>query len=203
VTTPASLPHALPDLLAELGAVPGVATASLDPVDRELLRLELHETAAADEVWATVGDLLRHRLGLDVPAPQFQEMVAAAPAGAGRLALGRLQLTSQGDRCSAEVELSLNGRTVPGAGEGSGPMASSKAVAGALLLALEELTEDAVIASIEELEFVDGGERASVRLRLDVDGSEVLTGATAPVLGHRPQAVARCVLTAVEPHLPA
>jgi len=109
------------------------------------------------------------------------------------------------------VSVALDERVAPGAasvaaGSGlgvddpSGP--ADAAVATALLLALEELTEDAVIGSVESIAFPDGGGTASVRLRLDIDGAEVEAEASVPVLGHRPQALARAVLAAVEPHLP-
>ena len=99
---------------------------------------------------------------------------------------------------AARVGMSLDGRSAPGSAEAE---SAAEAVGAAILLALEELTEDAVIGTIDGVR-VDSDGIARVRLRLDVDGTEELAEAEAAVLRSAPQAVVRAVLTAVEPHLP-
>jgi hypothetical protein len=206
VTTPATVPAHVPEVLAALEQIPGVAAASVDGGAAEWLRLDLHDDADEAAVRAAMTDVLRTRTSAEPGEIRMQETVSTVAGDGGRLALDRLVLTTGPGVGTAEVTVALDDRTAPGsatltrAGETAD---ADAAVATALLLALEELTEDAVIGSVEQIEFPDGGGTASVRLRLDIDGSEVLAEAGVPVLGHRPQALARAVLAAVEPHLPA
>ena len=177
------------------------------------LRLDLRDDADEAAVRAALAEVLRSRTSAEPGEVRRRETVDSSGADGGRLALDRLVLTAGPSAGSAEVVVALDDRVAPGSASVPGRAdvedgvttigVADSAVVTALLLALEELTEDAVIGSVEQISFPDGGETASVRLRLDVEGSEVLAEASVPVLGHRPQSLARAVLAAVEPHLPA
>jgi hypothetical protein len=197
----------VPELLDAVAEIPGVNGASFDAEEAGLLRVDLHADAAAETVHRAVDALLLERFGLPGQAQRLEETTGTLSADddrlrVGRLAVDRLVVRADDDATSVTVRLSLDGRSAPGAAEDDGAADASRAIVSALLLALEELTEDAVIATIEDLDFVDGGETVNVRLRLDVDGSEIVASGSASVLTHSPQAVARAALSAVEPHLP-
>lgn len=210
MTTPAAPPAPVAEVLAALEQIPGVSSAGVasgvDAGDGQWLRLDLRDDADEAAVRAAMADLFRGRSFAEPDEVRRQETVDARGADGGRLSLDRLALSSSPTSGAATVSVALDDRVAPGSASLPGDPhgeAVDLAVATALLLALEELTEDAVIGSVESIGFPDGGSTASVRLRLDVDGSEALAEASVPVLGHRPQALARAVLAAVEPHLPA
>ncbi len=208
MTTPATLPASVSELFGALEQIPGVSAVGLDSGPDSWLRVDLYESADEAAVRAALADVLRARTSGEPAEIRRQETVGSSGADGSRLALDRLVLTSGASVGSAEVSVALDDRLAPGSApvslaEDAEAGEADTAVATALLLALEELTEDAVIGSVEEITFPDGGGTASVRLRLDVDGSEVPAEASVPVLGHRPQALARAVLAAVEPHLPS
>jgi hypothetical protein len=211
VTTPAEVP----ELLAAVAGIPGVDRVAFDADEAGLLRVDLRTDAEPDAVHAAVDTLLGERFGVPGQPLWTEETTGSFSAAGGRLSVGRcsvdrLVLREEAETTSATVVLSMDGRSAPGSavqnprddGADEKALDGSRVVVSALLLALEELTEDAVIATVEALEFVDGGETVQVRLHLDVDGSEIVSTGSAPVLVHRPQAVARAVLAAVEPHLP-
>jgi hypothetical protein len=197
------LPAPADEILTAVGELPGVDRVTLDPDDVGLLRLDLHADAAEEAVMSVVEAMLRDRFGVVPSEARLVESTGPLSAVNGRLVVERLVLSSAGGAHTAEVVLTLDGRSAPGSAAGTGSLPAVTAVVSALLLALEELTEDAVIATIEDVTFSDGDETATVQLRLDVDGSDIVASGTAPLIAHRPQAVARAVLAAVEPHLPA
>lgn len=184
------------DLLVALRQVPGVLDASVDAAAR--VRLELVDGAGEPAVVEAVAEVARRFGGEVADASRIDEV---GPISAdGRLALESLALTAADGRVRADVLLGLDGRSAAGTGEGPDEPAAAQAVTAALLLALEELTEDAVIGTVEKAEITDG--TAAVRLRLDVDGNEVLAEGAAPVRTHAPQALVRAVLAGLDPHLP-
>jgi hypothetical protein len=195
VTTPGVLPAPSADLLAALHEIDGVR--SVVGEQSGALRLDLHPDADASRVDAAVATLLADRFGINGATTDALERMGPVVAD-GRLAVDELELTERGGAVAARVAMNLEGRSVPGAAEAD---SAAEAVTTAILLALEELTEDAVIGTIDSVR-VDSDGIARVRLRLDVDGAEETAEAEAAVLRSVPQAVVRAVLTAVEPHLP-
>lgn len=191
----AALPAPSPELIAALRQLPGVGDVGGDPSGA--LRIDLTADADAAAVRAAVTTLATERFGPGVRTDSVERM--GPVSGDARLALDELVLTeSAGGRTSAQVRMSVEGRSAAGTAEADG---AADAVVTAILLALEELTEDAVIGTIESAR-VDSDGIARVRLRLDVDGTEEPAEAEAAVLRSAPQAIVRAVLTAVEPHLP-
>jgi hypothetical protein len=196
VTTPALLSTPSPEILAALHDVDGVDAVVGEPSGA--LRLDLHPNADATRVDAAVTALLADRFGIAGATTDLLRRMGPVAAD-GRLTLDDLELSSRADHVVARLAVSFDGRSAPGAAEAE---TAAEAVTTAILLALEELTEDAVIGTIEGAR-VDSDGIARVRLRLDVDGAEEPAEAEAAVLRSEPQAVVRAVLTAVEPHLPS
>ena len=195
MTTPASFSAPPTDLLAALREIDGVESVLGEPSGA--WRLDLRSDADATRVDAAVAGLLSDRFGLVGATTDLVERMGPVVAD-GRLAVEELELVDRPGAVSARVGMSLDGRSAPGSAEAE---SAAEAVGAAILLALEELTEDAVIGTIDGVR-VDSDGIARVRLRLDVDGTEELAEAEAAVLRSTPQAVVRAVLTAVEPHLP-
>jgi hypothetical protein len=192
VTTSAPAPS--DELIDAVRALDGVRAAA-SAAEPGVLRVELVDGADEQAVGAVVDALLRDRFGV-TSETVVEDEIGPMPAD-GRLGLERLVLTSGGG-ARAEVLLGLDGRTAPGAADADG---AAEAIAAALLLALEELTEDAVIGTIDNVR-EDSDGVARVRLRLDVDGAEVVATGEAAVVRSRVQAVVRALLVAIEPHLP-
>lgn len=190
------LPAPSPELLAALREVDGVGSAVGEPSGD--VRLDLHPDADAARVEAAVAALLADRFGIAGATPDLIERMGPVSAD-GRLSLEELELTHRVGTVTARVVTSLEGRSASGVADAG---SAAEAVTTAILLSLEELTEDAVIGTIEGVR-VDSDGIARVRLRLDVDGTEEAAEAEAAVLRSEPQAVVRAMLTAVEPHLPS
>lgn len=193
-----------PDLLTTLADLDGVADASTDEAGGRAGRLRLTVADGADEqrVLAEVEALLTAWVGGGTRRVGVVEEVGRI-SGDGRLALEQLRLVTSDSEVTASLTLALDDRTATGAaGIGRpGDAAMAEALVGAALLALEELTEDAVIGTVERAAVDDDGV-ARIRLRLDVDGTDVAAEGEASVIAHRPQAVVRAVLAAIDPHLP-
>jgi hypothetical protein len=195
VTSPATLSAPALDLVAALRQVPGIGAVTADRSGA--LRIDLADDADAETVRSSVLAVTEQRFGPGA-STVTAERIGPVTADA-RLALEELVLTDLApERTAAEVSMTLEGRSATGAAEAA---VASEAVVTAILLALEELTEDAVIGTIESAR-IDSDGIARVRLRLDVDGTEEAAEAEAAVLRSAPQAIVRAVLTAVEPHLP-
>jgi hypothetical protein len=192
------------DLLAALADLDGVVDVTPDSAGGQAGRLQLTLADGADEsrVLADTEALLASHVG-----PGSRRLGAVEEIGRvngdGRLALEQLRLVLTDESVAASMTLALDDRTAQGAAEVSrvGDTAMAEVVVGAALLALEELTEDAVIGTVERAAVDDDGV-ARIRLRLDIDGTDVPAEGEASVLAHRPQAVIRAVLAALEPHLP-
>jgi hypothetical protein len=199
MTTRTDITVESPELLSALAELDGVATVVPDAA-ADGVRVELREGAVERDVATAAEALLHERFGVAGATTSTVEEIGVIE-GEGRLALERLVLTVADGGARADVLVRLDDRCAPGSAAGDGSADAGAAITGALLLALEELTEDAVIGSIERAG-VDGDGVARVRLRLDVDGSDVPASGEAAVIRHRPQAVVRAVLAAVEPHLP-
>lgn len=202
------------DLLAALADLDGVADVVTDPADGHEGhdvhdghegRVRLTVAGGADEqrVLAEAEALLMARVGAGTRRVGVMEEVGRI-SGDGRLALERLCVVTSEAGVRASMTLALDDQMAAGSAElgRSGDTAMAEAVVGAALLALEELTEDAVIGTVERAALDDDGV-ARIRLRLDIDGTDVAAEGEASVLAHRPQAVIRAVLAALEPHLPA
>ena len=206
MTTSSTLSADSPDLLAALADLDGVD--GVTPEAADALRVRLNGDQDQRAVSTSIATVLRERFGVSGARTSTVEEIGAIE-GEGRLALERLVLVAGNGGATADVVVRLDDRTAPGSASssGAGPAASTEAEAAgaaittALLLALEELTEDAVIGGIERVG-IDSDGVARVRLRLDVDGADVPASGEAAVIRHRPQAVVRAVLAAVEPHLP-
>jgi hypothetical protein len=207
VTSPAHLE----EILASVRGVAGVDAVELESADGgRLLRVDLVPDAGECELNAAVAAVLAERFALAATETGSRETAGPVQVADGRLVVDRLAFSRLGQQVAAEVSVRLDDRVAPGTkveDAATDPEATQlQAVAEAVLFALEELTEDAVIATIADLSFLspddDTVETATVRLSLDVDGTAVEAAGSAPVLGHRPQAVVRAVLSAVEPHLP-
>ncbi|MDQ1634844.1 MAG: hypothetical protein QOJ32_1653 [Frankiaceae bacterium] len=197
-------PQLSPDLLSALADLIGVADAAPDDADGSAGRLRLTLDDGVDEqrVLAAAEAVITSRVGGGTSRVGVVEEVGRI-SGDGRLALEQLRLVTSGSGVAASMRLTLDDRTATGSAEldRSDDAAVAEAVVGAALLALEELTEDAVIGTVERAAVDDDGV-ARIRLRLDVDGTDVATEGEASVLVHRPQAIVRAVLAALEPHLP-
>jgi hypothetical protein len=204
VTTSAS-PTSQDCALEVVRGVGGVATAVFEPApDGALLRLDLAPGAAPDEVRLAVEHVLAERFGAVAELLGERENLPSADEPGLRVDL--LSVTASEEGVSASVVIAHGDARVPGrkdlpAAADGDESARARVVAEAVLLAVEELTEDAVIGTIDALEFVEDG--VSVRLNLDVDGEARPAAGSSPVLLDPAQAVARAVLAAVEPHLPA
>ena len=190
-----SAPAPSDELIDAVRAVDGVSEVTRVPEASSALRVGLVDGTDERAVGAMVDAVLRDRFGLASETETVDE-IGPMPAD-GRLCLERLVLT-RGRGVRAEVVLGVDGRSAPGAASAEG---ASEAIGTALLLALEELTEDAVIGTIENVRDDSDGV-ARVRLRLDVDGAEVTTTGEAAVVRSRAQAIVRALLVAIEPHLP-
>jgi hypothetical protein len=182
------------DLIDAVRAVDGVRAVA-SSAEAGVLRVELADGTDEKAVGAMVDTVLQERFGLTAEA-EAEDEIGPMPAD-GRLSLERLVLTT-GRGARAEVLIGLDGRSASGAASTEG---ATEAIATALLLSLEELTEDAVIGTIENVR-EDSDGVARVRLRLDVDGAEVIATGEAAVVRSRAQAVVRALLVAIEPHLP-
>jgi hypothetical protein len=199
MTTRADLSVNSSELLAALAELDGVAAVTPDTA-ADGVRVELREDAVESDVSTAAEALLHGRFGISGASSSRVEEIGGID-GEGRLALERLVLTVGDAGARADVLVRLDDRCAPGSAAADVSADAGSAITSALLLALEELTEDAVIGSIERAG-IDGDGVARVRLRLDVDGSDVSASGEAAVIRHRPQAVVRAVLAAVEPHLP-
>ncbi len=219
--TTSSTAASIEEVLAALRSLPGVRSADIgrdeDGVEG-LLRLDLATDVDEVEVATSVGRLLRERFGLGVDADQVQMVEAAsnfaaapAPRGAdpaeydtaaaGGLRVVVMNVTSAGRKVNVSIVLRSGDRECRG--EAAGTTSANgvfRAVAAATLLAIEELTEDAVIGRVESLDVASG--QAHVNLVLDVDGTEITAPASSPVHSDPRQAIVRAVLEAVRPHLP-
>ncbi len=191
------------ELLAALADLDGVAKVTSEGAGAPG-RLQLTMVDGADEsrVLAEAKALLDARVGSGTRRAGVVEDVGRV-TGDGRLALEHLRLVTSDDGVAASLTLTLDDRTATGSSEvgRADEAAMGEAVVGAALLALEELTEDAVIGTVERAA-VDEDGVARIRLRLDIDGADVAAEGEASVLAHHPQAVIRAVLAALEPHLP-
>ena len=196
MTTPAAFLSPSDNLLAALRDIDGIESVVGEPSGT--WRLDLRPDADPSRVDAAVAGLLADRFGIPGATTDLLERMGPVVAD-GRLAVDELELLDRPGAVVARVGMSFDGRTAPGSAEAE---SAAEAVGTAILLALEELTEDAVIGTIDGVR-VDSDGIARVRLRLDVDGTEELAEAEAAVLRSAPQAVVRAVLTAVEPHLPS
>lgn len=198
VTT--ALPAPSPELLAAMRALPGVA--DVRPASDDAVTVDLEADATEADVSAALAELVRDQWGAVPTSTTRQERIAAV-AGPGRLGTDEVVLRISGSRVEADVVVSLDDAAASGSSAVDGPpeAALPAAVVTAVLFALEELTEDAVIGTVEQA--LLGPVEASVRLRLDIDGAEVVANGESAVVAHPPQAIVRAVLAAVEPHLPA
>lgn len=205
------------EVLAALRDLPGVRSADIGDDESGgagLLRLDLAADVDEVEVATSVGRLLRERFGLGVDAGQVQMVEAAsdfstaagprsansAESASGGVRVAVMNVTSAGRKVNVTIILRRGEREYRG--EAAGTTTSNgvfRAVAAATLLAIEELTEDAVIGRLESLDVTAG--IANVALILDVDGTEIAAEASSPVHADARQAIVRAVLEAVAPHL--
>ena len=172
------------------------------------LRVDLHENADEVAVRGALADALRRgrrrpgrsrggRQGWDGGCQGGPTAPGARPA---RAHLRHLRRVGRGDRRPRRPARARQ-RPVGALGAEDAEAGTDTAVATALLLALEELTEDAVIGSVEQISFPDGeGRRA--RGCASTSTAPRCWRRRACRCRHRPQALARAVLAAVEPHLP-
>ena len=210
------------EVLLALRSVPGVRSADIGDDESGgagLLRLDLATDVDEVEVASTVGRLLRERFGLGVDAGQVQMVEAAADFAAaplirpdeagtsdsgstGDVRVAVMNVTSVGRKVMVSIVLRRGERECCGESPGTTSADGvARAVAAATLHAIEELTEDAVIGRLEQLDLSEGA--ASVVLVLDVDGVELTVSAASPVHSDPRQAIVRAVLEAVQPHMPS
>jgi hypothetical protein len=210
------------EIVAALRDVPGVADADVEPdADGGMGLLRLGLQAGVDEVAVatTVGRLLRERFGLGVDAERVQivEDAEVRPAGqaepdvdvphqrvAGRPAISRMHLVSSGLDVTATVTLTSDGRTAAGESRNSASQSGvQRAVAGATLRAVEELSGDIARFELDHLEVTQLGADRMVIVSLTMlstRGTERLTGAAAVREDVR-QAVIRATLDALNRRL--
>jgi hypothetical protein len=210
------------EIVAALRDVPGVADADVEP-DAEggmgMLRLGLQAGVDEVAVATSVGRLLRERFGLGVDAERVQivedaEIHAPNPAEpdiavphqrvAGRPAISRMHLVSSGLDVTATVTLTSDGRTASGESRASASQSGvQRAVAGATLRAVEELSGDIARFELDHLEISQLGSERTVLVALTMlssRGTERLTGA-ATVREDVRQAVIRATLDALNRRL--
>ncbi len=189
-------------VLTALRAVDGVRSAEL--AADGLLKLDLRDDADEVEVATAVSRVLHERFGLGVDPGQVQMIEATGPVGPDPVsgpAVGvrSMHVTSTGRKVHVTVVVALGDREA--VGEAAGTTSASglhRAVAEATLHAIEELTDDAVVGRVEQIEI---GEFAAVQLMLDVDGVELAASGSSEVLTDVRQAIVRAVVQATAPHL--
>jgi hypothetical protein len=209
------------EIVAALRDVPGVSDADVEPdADGGMGLLRLGLEAGVDEVAVatSVGRLLRERFGLGVDAERVQivEDAEVHPPSAvtdvevphqrlaGRPAISRMHLVSSGLDVTATVTLTSEGRTAAGEARGSASQSGvQRAVAGATLRAVEELSGDIARFELDHLEVSHLGSDRMVIVALTMlssRGTERLTGAAAVREDVR-QAVIRATLDALNRRL--
>ncbi len=212
-------------VIAALQRVPGVEAAGLAsagdvderPISRNTpdgrdgsrpeLRLDLETDADEGVVALAVGTLLRERFGVGVDGDHFRliEHAARIEGTSGAPEVEELRVVTSSRTCRAVVSLRARGVVVQGDAESAatGP-GVARAVAEATLHAVEELTEDRIIGSVDAVVLPDADNpapRVEVVLLLDIEGVEHPASGGASVGIDSRQAIARAVLNAVAEHL--
>lgn len=222
--------HPVLQAVAQLAGVAAATWSSLEPdaeaagADGQRLLLDLEPGADAAVVAHAVGSVVRERFDVGISAEDAQLVYRCARIATqeGQPEVDELRVvTGAGTGAHALVALRVGDGVVVGRSQSAATEAGvARAVAEATLYAVEEMTEDGVVGSVEGVVVprpsttgeADGGgaltgtltgtlPEVEVALLLDVAGHERAVSGRAAVGADVRQAVVRAVLAAVFEHL--